>query len=99
MPTDARSAAWPASQSLEPVQTGTLAMLAWAIAATALPVVFHLSGQMMGIAVCILLAFLMTQLAAAALPIALIFSWLFQSVFISIVSPGLDDDGLKSVRA
>jgi hypothetical protein len=99
MPTSARPLAMAAQNRIAAPECGPAAMLVWALAVTGLPVAFHLTGQFMGIAVCVLLSFMLAQFSAAALPIALVFSWLTQNLFVAFVSPYLDDSGLNSVRA
>jgi hypothetical protein len=79
---------------------GAPATLALALVVTATPVVLHLSGQFVGIAACIALAVLVAGFAAPALPVVLVFSCLFQNLFVSLVSPAITSvDQLNAIRA
>jgi hypothetical protein len=79
---------------------GTCATLAIATAVTAVPVVLHLTGQGVAIAGCIGLAALSALFAAPALPVALIFSYLFQNFFVALISPGIDSlEQFNAIRA
>jgi hypothetical protein len=69
---------------------GALSTLAVAILATALPVLLHLVSRELAIAVCVVLAFLIATCAAPTAIVVLIFSYLFQNLFVAIVSPGID---------
>ena len=69
----------------------TFATIALAVIATGLPVVTHLAGQAFGIATCFALALLIANFAAPAVPIVLIFSYLFQNFFVALVSPQIGD--------
>jgi hypothetical protein len=81
----------------EPGPIGTIALAA---AVTGLPVLLHLTGAAVGIAACVVLALLLANFAAPAVPIALIFSYLFQNLFVALVSPAIDDIGqFNTIRA
>jgi hypothetical protein len=70
------------------------------IAVTAIPVVFHLAGQPIAIALCVLLSAILAGVAPASVPIALIFSYLFQNMFVALVSPQITSvEQLNSIRA
>jgi hypothetical protein len=78
---------------------GTLGTLTLAAIVTGTPVVLHLAGQGFGIAACVLLALLVANFAAPAVPIALVFSYVFQNLFIALVSPGVATiDQLNTMR-
>jgi hypothetical protein len=80
--------------------SGAPATLALALVVTATPVVLHLSGQFVGIAACTVLAVLVAGFAAPALPVVLVFSCLFQNLFVSLVSPAITSaDQLNAIRA
>jgi hypothetical protein len=67
---------------------------------TAVPVVFHLAGQPIAIALCVLLSVILTCVAAPSVPIALIFAYLFQNLFVALVSPQISGiDQLNAIRA
>src|SRR5438309_149654 len=67
----------------------TVATLALAVAVTGLPVLAHLAGQPVGIATCIVLGLIAANFAAPSLPPLLIFAYLFQNLFVALVSPDL----------
>ena len=78
---------------------GTFATLALAVLVTATPVVLHLADQAVGIAACVLLAALVAAFAAPAVPIVLLFSYLFQNLCIALVSPAITNvDQLNAMR-
>jgi hypothetical protein len=78
---------------------GAFATLALALLVTALPIVMHLADQAVGIAACVLLAVLVASFAPPAIPIALLFSYLFQNLCIALVSPAITDVGqLNAMR-
>jgi hypothetical protein len=78
---------------------GTLATIAVATALTAIPVGLHLANMAVGIAACVALALIAANFAAPAIPVALIFSYLFQNLFVSLVSPAIGDGGeFNSIR-
>jgi hypothetical protein len=67
---------------------------------TAMPVVFHLAGQPIAIALCVLLSAILACVATASVPIALIISYLFQNLFVALVSPQITSiEQLNSIRA
>ncbi len=79
---------------------GPLATIALAAAVTGVPVALHLAGAAAGIATCVVLALLVATFAAPAVPIALIFSYLFQNLFVALVSPAIGDiDQFNAIRA
>jgi hypothetical protein len=79
---------------------GTAATLGLAVLVTMLPVVMHLTGQAAGIAVCFALALLVANFAAAAAPVVLIFSYVFQNLFVALISPQIGDlDEFNAIRA
>jgi hypothetical protein len=75
-----------AASGASEVGIGAIGSLALAVLVTALPVVFHLAGQFIGIATCVALAFIVAYAAPAAVPITLIFSYLCQNLFVALVS-------------
>lgn len=92
-------AAWLAAGPSWPATT-TWGTLAISLVLTGVPVVFHLAGQMFGIAATVVLSLMAVSRAAPAVPVALIFAWLFQNLFVAFVSPqisGLDD--FNKIRA
>ena len=79
---------------------GPIATIALAAAVTGIPVALHLTGTAVGIAACVALALLVATFAAPAVPVALISSYLFQNLFVSLVSPAISDmDQFNSIRA
>jgi hypothetical protein len=79
---------------------GPIATIALAAAITGVPVVLHLAGAAVGIAVCVMLALLVANFAAPTVPIVLIFSYLFQNLFVALVSPAITDmDQFNAIRA
>ena len=67
---------------------------------TAVPVLFHLAGQPIAIALCVLLSVILTAVAAPSVPTALIFAYLFQNLFVALVSPQFTGiDQLNAIRA
>ena len=78
---------------------GALGTLTLAAIVTGTPVVLHLAGQGFGIAAGVLLALLVAKFAAPTVPIALVFSYVFQNLFIALVSPGVATiDQLNTMR-
>ena len=76
---------------------GPIATIALAAAVTGLPVLLHLTGAVVGIVTCVVLALLLANFAA---PAALIFSYLFQNLFVALVSPAIDDiSQFNAIRA
>jgi hypothetical protein len=77
-----------------------LGTLLLAAAAIGLPVMFHLITPLAGVAICVLLALLVAYFAAPTLPIVLIFSYLFQNLFVALISPHIEDlASFNSARA
>lgn len=73
--------------------------VALAVLVTALPVLFHLASLAAGIASCTVLALLVAAYAAPSVPAVLIFSYLFQNLFVALVSPHIDSmDELNAIR-
>lgn len=70
---------------------GAACVLAIAVGATALPILAHLLGQVFGLAFCAVLAALVANYAVAAVPAALLCSFLFQNLMVALVSPALAD--------
>src|SRR5262245_15747778 len=67
---------------------------------TALPICFHLAGVPAGVAACTALGLMLTHFAAPTVPITLICAYLFQNLFVAIVSPQLTDvSSFNSARA
>ena len=65
----------------------TIAVLTLAFVATAVPVFAHLGGQVFGVATCFLLSALIANFALPAVPATLFVSYLFQNLFVSLVTP------------
>jgi hypothetical protein len=79
---------------------GPIATIALAAAIIGIPVALHLAGTAVGIAACVVLALLVANFAAPAVPVALISAYLFQNLFVSVVSPAIRDmDQFNSIRA
>ena len=79
---------------------GALGVVLLGALVTAVPVVFHLAGQPIAITLCVLLSIILTGVAAPAVPVALIFAWLFQNLFVALVSPQFTSiDQLNAIRA
>jgi hypothetical protein len=80
---------------------GTFATVGLAVIVTGFPVVVHLAaGQTLAVATCFLLGLLVANFAAPAAPIVLIFSYLFQNLFVALVSPLVGNlDEFNAVRA
>jgi hypothetical protein len=74
-----------------PDLSGPFAVLALAAVVTAVPLVAHLSGQLFGLAACLALALLVANFASPAAPVVLVFAYLFQNLFVALVSPGIHD--------
>src|SRR5262249_10948723 len=70
-----------------PRALGTLGL---AVALTGPPILLPLTAQWLGIAAGLVMATLATIFAAPAVPVALIFSYLFQNAFIAFVSPQIE---------
>jgi hypothetical protein len=83
---------WPATTAW-----GTLAI---AFVLTSVPVFFHLAGQAFGIAAAVVLSLMVVSRAAPAAPMALIFAWLFQNLFVAFVSGHIATlDDFNKIRA
>jgi hypothetical protein len=79
---------------------GALGVVLLGAFVTAVPVVFHLAGQPIAIALCVLLSVILTCVAAPCVPTALIFAYLFQNLFVALVSPQISGiDQLNAIRA
>jgi hypothetical protein len=75
------------------------AAIALAAVVTGLPILGHLSGQPVGMAICFVLVMLVAVFAAPMLPVVLVFSYLFQNLFVALVSPEiLDLNEFKAIR-
>ena len=75
------------------------AAIALAIVVIGLPVVTHLSGPPIGIAMGFALAIFVAAFATPMLPVILVFSYLFQNVFVALVSPEIVDlADFKTIR-
>src|SRR5712692_9907468 len=73
--------------------------IALAFIATGVPILAHLSGQPIGMAICVVLGLLIAGFAAPTLPVVLVFSYLFQNLFVSLVSPEIVDlSEFKAIR-
>jgi hypothetical protein len=69
-------------------------------AVTAIPVIFHLAGQPIAIAICVLLGLVLSSAAIVSVPIALIIAYLFQNTFVALVSPHIATlDEFNTIRA
>src|SRR6266536_1433929 len=68
-----------------------LVTIALAVLVTGLPVLGHLLGQPIGIAICLVLSVLVANFAGPMLLPVLVFSYLFQNLFVSLVSPQIVD--------
>jgi hypothetical protein len=73
--------------------------IALAFIATGMPILGHLAGQPIGIAICVVLGLLIAGFAAPTLPVVLVFSYLFQNLAVSLVSPEIVDlSEFKAIR-
>jgi len=80
--------------------THTATTLALAVIVTGLPIVAHFSGHLIGIGTCVVLGLLIANFATAIVPPVLIFSYLFQNLFVALVSPYLADlNDFNAIRA
>lgn len=67
---------------------------------TAVPVVFHLASQPIAIALCVLLSVILTCVRSASVPVALVVAYLFQNLFVAMVSPAIVGiEQLNTIRA
>jgi hypothetical protein len=88
------------SSGLSGVVLGAAGSVALAVLVTALPVVFHLAGQVVGIATCVTLALIVANVTPSAVPITLIFSYLCQNLFVAMVSTQINTlEELNALRA
>jgi hypothetical protein len=79
---------------------GTVGTLLIAVVVTATPVFLHLLGPPIGVAVCVVLALLLANFAAPAVPITVLFSSLFQNTFVSLASPAITSvEQLNTIRS
>jgi hypothetical protein len=77
-----------------------LTTLVVAALVTGIPVVCHLAGQPIAIAICVVVSLLVANFAAPATPTVLIFSYLFQNFFVALISPQITDlNEFNSIRA
>jgi hypothetical protein len=77
-----------------------MAFLAVAATVSGLPVATHLASPEAGVAVGVALACLLAHLLPAAVPAALIGSYVFQNLFVSLVSPWIGDaEQFNAIRA
>jgi hypothetical protein len=88
------------SSGVSGVILGAASSIALAVLVTALPVVFHLAGQVVGIATCVTLALIVANVTPSAVPITLIFSYLCQNLFVAMVSTQINTlEELNALRA
>lgn len=79
---------------------GTVGALALAVVATALPLIGHLAGQPFGIFLCCALAAIVASYATATIPIVLLFAYVFQNFFVSVLTPEIGSlDQFNSIRS
>ena len=94
---------YPASRSGTDVKdsyVGAFGVVLLGALVTAVPVLFHFAGQPIAIALCVLLSVILTAVAAPCIPTALIFAYLFQNLFVALVSPQFTGiDQLNAIRA
>ena len=69
----------------------TAMVVALALFATALPVGAHLAGHLFGLGLCLMLAVLVANFAAPAIPTVLVAAYLFQNLFVSLITPWVAD--------
>jgi hypothetical protein len=97
--TMARAAVPPRSSAHRVWAPGTAGTLALATIVTGLPLVLHLMGPAFGIAACMLLAAVVVTFAVSTVPTALLFAYLFQNLFVALVSPvAVSADQLNVMR-
>ncbi len=95
-----RALATAAPTGASTLSLGAVGSLALAALATALPLVFHLAGQTIGVATCVVLALMVASAAPAAVPITLIFAYLCQNLFVAMLSTQITSiDQLNFLRA
>ena len=79
---------------------GAIPALALALIAIALPVLFHLVVPALAIGACVVLGLLIASFAASTTIVVLIFAYLFQNLFVALVSPQFTGiDQLNAIRA
>jgi len=79
---------------------GTVGALALAVVATAVPLIGHLAGQPFGIFLCCALAAIVASCATATIPIVLLFAYVFQNFFVSLLTPEIGSlDQFNSIRS
>jgi hypothetical protein len=69
----------------------SMSSLGLALLAISLPVLLHLAAWEIAIGVCMALAFLIANYAASSVFIVLIFAYLFQNLFIALISPAIEN--------
>jgi hypothetical protein len=85
---------------LRDTYVGAIAVALIGAVVTAIPVVFHLAGQPIAVALCVLLSIILTCVAPTSAPIALVIAYLFQNLFVALVSPQITSlDQLNTIRA
>jgi len=90
----------PAARTSVGIFVQTVAALALATVATIFPLVAHFSGQAIGLVACGLLGLVIANFATATVPVVLIFSYLFQNLFVSVLSPHIGTlDDFNAIRA
>src|SRR5262245_19489719 len=55
-----------------------------------LPIALHLTSQLVAIGVCVVLALIAVIAAPATVPAVLVFPYLFQNLFVALVSPTME---------
>jgi hypothetical protein len=91
---------WAAGHAGTTWSPGAVGTLLAAVVVTATPVFLHLLGPPIGIGVCVLLALLLGNFAAPAVPVVVLFSTLFQNTFVSLVSPAITSvEQLNTIRS
>ena len=79
---------------------GTVGALALAVVVTALPLIGHLAGQPFGIFLCCALAAIVANCAPAKIPVLLLFAYMFQNFFVSLLTPEIGNiDQFNSIRS
>jgi hypothetical protein len=70
-----------------PAGAGAVVALGLAVLATALPVMLHLTATAVGVAMCFVLGLVIANFATGAVPVVLVFCYMFQNLFVALVSP------------
>jgi hypothetical protein len=79
---------------------GAVAVVLLGAVVTAVPVVFHLAGQPIAVTLCVLLSVILICVTPTSVPIALIIAYLFQNLFVALVSPQITAiEQLNTIRA